>query len=357
MTNNSDSPRTTVILPAYNAAGFLERAVRSVMAQTDPDFELVIVDDHSTDGTLDLARRLEEEFENLTVIALPSNAGVSAARNAGLDAARGSWISFIDSDDQYLPAFLETMHAATAPDVDLVVGGRIVVQPDGTETRNGSRALGEFDGAEACRLAMCDQLTPFPWDKLYRRELFSKVRFAEGAARFEDMAVNVILHSLSRRVRSIDTPVYRYYIMDASLTWGRVPTVADTTVAMNHLNEHLDQRFKEGKYGAAYDCMRSLVILLVAQSAIARGTGSPAAAATVAECRKDLSWRMLYRTLAVHIIIGAGAVLLKLTPSLYAYLYLRHIRAAYGMGKPQTASSEMPAAGPPATPASGSGID
>ncbi|MET3351148.1 UNVERIFIED_ORG: glycosyltransferase involved in cell wall biosynthesis [Arthrobacter sp. UYEF1] len=357
MTNNSNSPRTTVILPAYNAADFLERAVRSVMAQTDPDFELVIVDDHSTDGTLDLARRLESEFGNLTVIALPSNAGVSAARNAGLDAARGSWISFIDSDDQYLPVFLETMHSATAPDVDLVVGGRIVVQSDGTETRNAPRALGEFDGPEACRLAMCDELTPFPWDKLYRRKLFNKARFPEGAARFEDMAVNVILHSMSRKVRSINIPVYRYYIMDASLTWGRVPTVADTTVAMNHLNEHLGQRFKEGKYGAAYDCMRSLVILLVAQSAIARGTGSSAAAATVAECRKDLSWRMLYRTLAVHKVIGAGAALLKLAPSVYAYLYLRHIRAAYGVGKPQTSSSEMRAAAPPAIPGSGSGID
>jgi hypothetical protein len=347
-----------VILPAYNATEHLERAVRSVMAQTDTDFELIVVNDHSTDGTLAVARRLEDEFPGqLTVISLPANAGVSAARNAGLDAARGAWISFIDSDDQYLPSFLETMHAATAPDVDLVVGGRIVVQADGTEQSIASPALGEFDGAEACRLAMCDEITPFPWDKLVRRELFDKVRFAEGAARFEDMATNVILHSLSRRVRSIDTPVYRYYIMDGSLTWGRVPTVADTTIAMSHLDEHLDARFKEGKYGTAYDCMRTLVILLVAQSAIARGNGSPAAAATVAECRRNIHWRMLTRTLTVHKVIGAGAALLKLTPAVYSHLYLRHIRAAYGVGKPRRPSQEAPAAAPPATPGSGSGID
>lgn len=357
MPNNSQGPRTSVIMPAYNAADLLERAVRSVMAQTEPDFELLVVDDHSTDGTLALARRLEKEFDNLTVIAMPVNSGVSAARNAGLDAARGSWISFIDSDDQYLPTFLETMHGATAPDVDIVVGGRIVVQPDGTEKLSASGALGEFDGAEACRLAMSDQLTPFPWDKLIRRDLFEKVRFAEGAARFEDMATNIILHSLSRRVRSISTPVYRYYIMAGSLTWGRVPTVADTTVALNHLDQHLDQQFKEGKYRAAYACMRTLVFLLVAQSAIARGSGTAAAAVTVAECRHDISWDMLVRTLTVHKIIGAGAALLKLAPAVYSYLYLRHIRAAYGVGKPQTPSPQAPAAAPPANPGTGSGID
>ncbi|KRE74044.1 glycosyltransferase family 2 protein [Arthrobacter sp. Soil762] len=358
MPHNPVSPRTTVILPAYNAAEFLERAVRSVMAQTDTDFELIVVDDHSTDGTLALARKLEAEFRSqLTVIALPFNAGVSAARNAGLDAARGGWLSFIDSDDEYLPTFLETMHAATSPGVDLVVGGRIVVQSDGQERPNASRALGEFDGAEACRLAMCDALTPFPWDKLIRRGLFEKVRFAEGAARFEDMANNVVLHSLSRRVRSINTPVYRYYIMDSSLTWGRIPTVADTAVAMKHLDEHLGARFKEGKYTPAYNCMRTLVILQVAQSAIARGSDSPAAAATVAACRRDISWAMLAKTLAAQKVIGAGATLLKLAPRVYSLLYLRHIHAAYGVRKAMTPGSEAPGAAPSSVPRGGSGID
>lgn len=357
MPNNSPAPRTSVIMPAYNAAVVLERAVRSVMAQTEPDFELLVVDDHSTDGTLSLARRLEQEFDNLTVIALPVNSGVSAARNAGLDAARGSWISFIDSDDEYLPTFLEVMHAGTSPDVDIVVGGRVVVQPDGTEGTSASAALGEFDGAEACRLAMCDQLTPFPWDKLIRRELFEKVRFAEGAARFEDMATNIILHSQAQRVRSINTPVYRYHIMDGSLTWGRIPTVADTTVALDHLDQHLDQRFREDQYLAPYDCMRTLVILLVAQTAIARGRHTASATRTVAECRRDISWRMLIRAFSVHRIIGAGAALLKLAPWVYSTLYLRHIRTAYGVGKNQTEPHMFPTNPPPATPGTGSGID
>jgi hypothetical protein len=327
------------------------------MAQTDPDFELVVVDDHSTDNTLGLARALEKEFGNLKVIASATNAGVSAARNIGLRAARGSWVSFIDSDDEYLPNFLETMHAATTPDVDIVVGGRIVVQSDGTSAPKASRALGEFSGAVACRLAMCDELTPFPWDKLIRRQLFDNVSFAEGAARFEDMALNVVLHSKSRRVRSIATPVYRYHIMSGSLTWGRIPTVADTEVALQHLDHHLDRKFKEGSYAAAYDCMHTLIILLVAQSAIARRAGSPAAAAALAECRNDLTWRMITRTLRVHRVIGVGAALLKLAPFVYSYLYLRHIRESYGVGKQQTPAESASAPAPHSTPDAGSGID
>jgi hypothetical protein len=66
---------------------------------------------------------------------------------------------------------------------------------------------------------------------------------------------------------------------------------------------------------------------------------------------------MLTRTLSVHKVIGAGAALLKLAPSVYSYLYLRHIRDAYGVGKPGTASPEAPSATPPATPDIGSGID
>lgn len=358
MQQQSASPRTTVILPAYNAADYLERAVRSVLAQTDSDFELIVVDDHSSDGTLALATSLAKEFSShVSVIALPANSGVSVARNAGLAAGRGAWFSFIDSDDEYLPTFLETMHGATDKEIDMVVGGRIVVQPDGTEQTHASRTLGTFDGSQACRLAMMDEITPFPWDKLVRRGLFEQVQFAEGAARFEDMANNIILHSLARRVRMIDAPIYRYYIMDGSLTWGRVPTVADTTVAMNHLDAHLAPRFKEGKYRAAYACMKTLVILLVAQSAVARGSnvdgGSTDAAKTIADARRDISLRMLLQTLSVNKLLGVGATLLKFAPALYSFLYLRHIGAAYGVRRTQKSSQT---AAPNSTPGNGSGI-
>ncbi|MCU1515416.1 MAG: glycosyltransferase family 2 protein [Pseudarthrobacter sp.] len=336
MTNSSGTgPRTSVILPAFNAAASLRRAAESVMRQADQDLELVIVDDASTDGTLGLARDLQGQYgpDRITVITQPANSGVSAARNAGLTAARGDWISFIDSDDEYLPGYLETLHTAAAgsTEIDIVVGGRKVIQADGTEQDRSSKALGDFDGADACRLAMVDELTPFPWDKLIRRSLFDHVRFADGAARFEDMTTNIVLHSLARKVRSIAEPVYRYYIMTESLTWGRIPTVADTTVALAHMNSHLDPRFLAGRYAASYACMRTLITMLVAQSAIAKGGQSPAAAEAIQGCRRDIGLAQLVRTATVHPVLGIGAALLKMVPRLYAALYRRHIRSAYGL--------------------------
>ena len=88
-------PQITVIIPTYNRVGFLEEAVNSVLDQTCQDFELIVVDDGSTDHTEDLA----EKFGRAQFLRLEKNSGVSHARNYGLSFARGRYICFLDSDD------------------------------------------------------------------------------------------------------------------------------------------------------------------------------------------------------------------------------------------------------------------
>lgn len=100
----SAPPAVSVVLPAHNRVGSIGAAIESVLAQSFDDFELIVVDDGSTDGTEDAARAVDDP--RLTVIALGTNRGVSAARNAGIDAARAPWIAFQDSDDEWLPAKL-----------------------------------------------------------------------------------------------------------------------------------------------------------------------------------------------------------------------------------------------------------
>src|SRR5690242_19650168 len=101
-------PAHTVIVPAYNAAGTLELAIRSVRAQTDSSFELIAVDDGSTDATPDLLRRLAGEDARIRVIR-QENAGPSAAREAAMGQASGTYLTFLDSDDLLMPSYLETM--------------------------------------------------------------------------------------------------------------------------------------------------------------------------------------------------------------------------------------------------------
>ena len=97
-------PLISVIIPTYNRQGFLLQAVESVFKQTFSDYELIVIDDGSTDGTGEGLK----PYENRLQYIYRENRGVSAARNTGLQAARGDWIAFLDSDDYWLPAKLET---------------------------------------------------------------------------------------------------------------------------------------------------------------------------------------------------------------------------------------------------------
>lgn len=105
----TDCPRVSVVVPVYNGAELVGRAIRSVLAQTFPDFELIVVDDGSTDN---LAKALEQ-FPDLRLRRLrhTRNRGAAAARNTGIRKARGAYIAFLDSDDEWLPEMLDRQHA------------------------------------------------------------------------------------------------------------------------------------------------------------------------------------------------------------------------------------------------------
>lgn len=103
----------SVILPTYNRKRTLARAIDSVLAQSWSELELIVIDDGSTDGT---AQWLTAQYPSVQLLR-QDNAGVSAARNRGIEAARGDWIALIDSDDRWLPQKLATQmtHLASSP--------------------------------------------------------------------------------------------------------------------------------------------------------------------------------------------------------------------------------------------------
>jgi succinoglycan biosynthesis protein ExoO len=113
------APRVSVILPAYNAAAHLRRAVDSALAQTMADLEIVIVDDASTDATLEIAGRIAARDSRVRVLHNERNSGPSVSRNRAIAAARGEWIAILDADDSWFPERLERM-LADAGDADVV---------------------------------------------------------------------------------------------------------------------------------------------------------------------------------------------------------------------------------------------
>lgn len=104
-------PRFSVVVPAFNAATTVASAVKSVLSQTVSDLEVIVVDDGSTDGTADVVSRIPDH--RVRCLSQP-NRGLPAARNTGILAAGGEYIAFLDSDDFYLPRYLELAEAALA---------------------------------------------------------------------------------------------------------------------------------------------------------------------------------------------------------------------------------------------------
>lgn len=125
---NGDRPTISVVVPAYNRATTIVRALESVLRQSWTDLEIVVVDDGSTDETLTAAARIADP--RIRLIKNPSNLGAAQARNVGVSEARGAWIAFQDSDDEWLPCKLaKQMDCALAPGADdvAVYCGMIVI--------------------------------------------------------------------------------------------------------------------------------------------------------------------------------------------------------------------------------------
>ena len=117
-------------MPAYNCEKYIEAAIRSVMAQTCESFELLVIDDGSKDDTFAIARRLAAEDARVTALKNPENMGVARTRNRGLDMARGEYVAFLDSDDEWMSKKLELQLAffREQPQFNIIHGEEIWIR-------------------------------------------------------------------------------------------------------------------------------------------------------------------------------------------------------------------------------------
>ncbi len=126
MKESNSSPRISVIMPVYNAAGFVTEAIESALNQEGVDLELVIVDDQSSDNTVEVITRISDQDSRVRVIQLSKNQGPAAARNAAIDAARGEWIALLDADDLYVPGRLSSLlKIAEAEGLDFIADNQL----------------------------------------------------------------------------------------------------------------------------------------------------------------------------------------------------------------------------------------
>jgi glycosyltransferase involved in cell wall biosynthesis len=121
----------SVIIPAFNRERIIGRAIESVVAQSFQDFEIIVVDDGSRDETTKNAIKLTRSEPRLHILRYETNQGAQAARNAGARAAQGKWLSFLDSDDEWLPRSLEMrLEIAAIENVEVVHSDCYVMRRD-----------------------------------------------------------------------------------------------------------------------------------------------------------------------------------------------------------------------------------
>lgn len=193
------APLITVIVAVHQVAPQIAEAIASLRAQSLPDFEALVVDDGSTDGSGRIAAEAFAGDARFRLLVQP-NRGLSAARNAGLDQARGEFVAFLDGDDAMAPDFLEVLHRAILEEgTEWAASGLALVYPGGEERPHpGLHACdmppeaGRLPLTDACEVA---RIFPSAWNKLYRRSLFDGIRFPEGSW-FED---HEVFWALARR--------------------------------------------------------------------------------------------------------------------------------------------------------------
>lgn len=176
------TPFFSVVVPVYNRAAILGKTLRSVLAQTEQDFEIVVVDDGSTDQP---ARTVEEIGDPRIVFVRQENRGGGAARNTGIDTARGRFVAFLDSDDEFLPHHLATMRRLIERESRTAGYARIIVdRGEGRTFVKPPRAIRE--GEDMATYLLCDRGFVPTSTIVVERAMATAVRFHENLAAAED---------------------------------------------------------------------------------------------------------------------------------------------------------------------------
>lgn len=130
--SHEDFGLISIIMAAYNAEKTIEQAINSVLNQTYPDFELLVVNDCSNDRTVELVENIEAKDSRVRLISNAKNSGVSYTRKHGLEEAKGSWIAILDSDDAWAPEKLEKqINLQKRMNADLLFTGSAFMDSDG----------------------------------------------------------------------------------------------------------------------------------------------------------------------------------------------------------------------------------
>jgi glycosyltransferase involved in cell wall biosynthesis len=322
-------------MPMYNGSATVRRAIESVRAQSMDDWELLVVDDVSTDESREVVRSIISETgdQRIALIERTSNGGgPGPGRNTGFDASRGDFIAFLDCDDEILPNFLETLLPLLSDsEVDVAVAAHIARTATGKDTPRPDRSLGIMSGVAAVDAILQDRMWNYTHAKLYRRSVLDVVRNREETIRYEDLVFNACVFSYSRKVVVVSTPVHVYYIAPSSVTWSQEPTMAFALATQQFIRDGLNPAVASEISGDSWTTLRVTLDIVTLSGALATRATKPAVQRLTSHLRSDVSLTDIARILPIAPMIAVSAALARLSPGMYGMLYRAYVRRSYDM--------------------------
>jgi GT2 family glycosyltransferase len=290
------APTFAVVIPVYEGAAVIAEAIESVLEQTKPPSEIVVVDDGSTDG---LESTLGPYRRHVRLVRTPHR-GVAAARNTALAATQAEFVAMLDSDDVYLPERLEALAelGVARPDLDVLVTDALIEVGGTTVARFHELTPFETEDQRAAILRRCF----FAWPAVRRSRLAAIGGFDESLRTGSDWEAAIRLVLSGCGVGLVDVPLYRYRRHERALTADRLQALTDRVRLLDSTTSHpgLDPR-ERATLRASLASKRRRVLRAEAEIAIRRGDRSArraalrlatAAGASVGERRAGLVWAL-----------------------------------------------------------------
>ncbi len=235
--------KISVIVPMYNAEKTIERCINSILKQTISAFEIVLINDGSTDRTEDIVRKLQNEKSNIKYF-YKENSGVAQTRNYGIEKAQGDYIIFVDADDYIEPNLIEKVFKYIENNIEMVKFKLKKIDTNGKELEKiDGPVFNKKNGEDAFDILYYqDTLIDSPCVYLIKRSLFTDNRLEFKGKYHEDFGLMPILIALSKSIVSIPDYLYVYVQEENSIT--RNEDYQKTIQKMEDVLFHYDRMLK-----------------------------------------------------------------------------------------------------------------
>ena len=214
--------KISIIIPVYNASEYLNSTLDSVLNQTYKDFEVICINDKSTDNSLEILKEYEEKDTRIKIINNERNLGAALTRNVGIDNAQGEYIYFLDSDDYIEEKYLECMvQKIEQENCDIVLNLSIVNETNGISTpyKHPSMPQIQESGEYLDKITTIHDAPCFIWARMYRKSFLNKnnLRFLDIHAT-DDVVFNAIVNMYCEKTFVFYGEKYHYTVNNTSVT-------------------------------------------------------------------------------------------------------------------------------------------